>query len=162
MAVRGLNHSRQANTPKGGGPTIGELSQFAKQAGSRASARYLKLVMEFPIRPIRSDEELDQAICVLDRLLSRKRALDSQEQGYFDSLSHEIRLHEEASIPMPAVSGAEMLRHLIDARKATMTDVAEQTGIAVSTISAVLGGKRKLNRNHIENLARCFGVAPRL
>ena len=116
------------------------------------------MVMEFPIRPIRSDKELDHAICVLDRLLSRKRALDSQEQGYFDSLSHEIQLYEEASIVMPAVSGADMLRHLIDAREATMTDVAVQTGIAVSTISAVLGGKRKLNRNHIENpgpLLRC-------
>ena len=117
-------------------------------------------VSKIPIRPIRSDAELDQAICALDRLLSRKRALDSQEQGYFDSLSHEIQLYEEASIVMPAVSGADMLRHLIDAREATMTDVAVQTGIAVSTISAVLGGKRKLNRNHIETLARFFGVAP--
>ena len=28
MAVRGLNHSRQANPPKGDGPTIEDLSQF--------------------------------------------------------------------------------------------------------------------------------------
>lgn len=121
---------------------------------------YLELVLAFPLRPLCTDDELDEAIGVLDRLLSRKRPLDEHEQGYFDSLSHEVRLYEEANIPMPSVSGAALLRHLIDARSATLSEVASQTGIAVSTISSVLSGKRRLNRIHIENLAHYFGIAP--
>lgn len=112
--------------------------------------------------PLRSDEELAEAIRVLDRLLSRKKPLDDQEQGYLESLSHEIRRFEDVNVPMPAVSGVVLLRHLIDARNATLSEVALGTGIAVSTISPILSGKRQLNRTHITNLASYFGVAPGL
>ncbi len=110
--------------------------------------------------PLRSDDEFAEAIRVLDRLLSHKKPLDDQEQGYLESLSHEIRRYEDVNIPMPAVSGVALLRHLIDARDATQSEVALGTGIAVSTISSVLSGKRQLNRTHIANLACYFGVAP--
>jgi len=132
----------------------------ARVKRSGASASYLKLAAVFPIRPLRSEAELDEAIHVLDGLLSRKKPLDEQEQGYFDSLGHEIERYETANIPMPDVSGAAMLRHLIDARDITLSDVAAKAGIAVSTLSSVLRGKRELNRGHIEKLAPFFGVAP--
>ena len=41
-----------------------------------------------------------------------------------------------------------------------MTAVPAGAGIAESTISAVLGGKRKLNRTQIAKLARYFHVEP--
>ena len=63
-------------------------------------------------------------------------------------------------MPIPDVSGTAMLRHLIEARETTLSDVAATTGIAISTLSSVLRGKRELNRGHIEKLAPCFGVAP--
>ena len=75
-------------------------------------------------------------------------------------LSHEIERCEAAAYPMPAVSGAAMLRHLIEAREATLSEVAAATGIAVSTLSAVLAKKRKLNLAHIGVLAPYFGVRP--
>jgi HTH-type transcriptional regulator/antitoxin HigA len=125
-----------------------------------ASASYLKLAAAFPIRPLRNEEELDRAIAVLDELLGRKKPLDEQEQGYFDSLSHEIERYETANIAVPAVAGSEMLRHLINSRDETLSAVASQCGIAVSTLSAVLNGKRELNRRHIEKLAIVFGVSP--
>ena len=53
-----------------------------------------------------------------------------------------------------------MLRHLIEARKTTQARVAAEAGIAESTISAVLAGKRGLSRKHIEALARHFKVNP--
>jgi transcriptional regulator with XRE-family HTH domain len=51
-----------------------------------------------------------------------------------------------------------MLRHLIEAKGATQAEAARATGIAESTISAVLAGNRRLNREHIEKLARYFHV----
>ncbi len=59
---------------------------------------------------------------------------------------------------MPSVSDAGMLRHLIEAKGVTQAEVARATGIAESTISAVLAGNRRLNREHIEKLARYFHV----
>ncbi|MDB5385529.1 MAG: putative transcription regulator containing domain [Planctomycetaceae bacterium] len=159
MSMKQANVAHQASKVR---LALGGLLQFAKQSGSRASASYLKLVVAFPIRPLRNDDELNQAIGVLDRLLSRKKPLDDQEQGYFDSLSHEIEYYEDANVPMPEVSGIAMLRHLIDTRNATLSEVAAGAEIAVSTMSSVLGGKRKLNRTHIEKLARYFEVKPGL
>jgi HTH-type transcriptional regulator/antitoxin HigA len=118
------------------------------------------LAIAFPIRPLRSKTELDEAVRIVDRLLCRKKPLDEQEQGYLESLSHEIERYEEANEPIPDVSGAAMFRHLIEARDTTLSQVASAAGIAVSTLSSVLNGKRELNRRHIEKLAAFFGVAP--
>ncbi len=127
---------------------------------SVTSSAYLALVLNYPIRPIRSDEELDQAIAVVDKLLARRKPLDENEQDYLESLSHEIERYEAAAHPMPAVSDAAMLRHLIEAREVNLSAVAAATGIALSTLSSVLTGKRTLNRTHIEKLAPYFGVDP--
>jgi HTH-type transcriptional regulator / antitoxin HigA len=124
----------------------------------RVSTSYLALVVAYPIHPIRSDEDLGEAIGVIDKLLARKKPLDPQEQDYLDSLSHEVERYEAEAHPMPAVSDAAMLRHLIEARDVKLSEVAEVTGIALSTLSSVLTGKRQINRNHIEKLAPYFGV----
>ncbi len=112
----------------------------------------------FPLRPIRSDEDLDQATAVLTRLLTRRKSLTAQEKDYCEILGYEIERYEKAAYPMPAVSQVGMLKHLIEAREASLSEVAEGTGIAVSTISAILAGKRQLNMNHIKKLAPFFGV----
>jgi HTH-type transcriptional regulator/antitoxin HigA len=135
-------------------------SSAQKRTNKGASASYLRLATTFPIRPLRTGAELDQAIRVLDELLSRKKPLDEQEQGYFESLSHEIERYEAANVPFPRVTGPDMLRHLIDATGESLSEVASRSGIAVSTLSAVLNGKRELNRRHIEKLAKAFSVAP--
>jgi HTH-type transcriptional regulator/antitoxin HigA len=48
----------------------------------------------------------------------------------------------------------------IEARGTTQAQVAADTGIAESTISAILAGKRGMTRKHIESLARDFKVKP--
>ena len=53
-----------------------------------------------------------------------------------------------------------MLRHFLESRGLTSTEAAQVAGIAVSTLSSILAGKRKMNRRHIEALARFFRVAP--
>jgi HTH-type transcriptional regulator/antitoxin HigA len=53
-----------------------------------------------------------------------------------------------------------VLRHLLEARGATQAAVARENGIAESTISEVLAGKRALSRAQIGKLARYFNVGP--
>jgi HTH-type transcriptional regulator/antitoxin HigA len=120
--------------------------------------RYFDLVQKFPLRPIRSDEELTRAIAVINSLITR--ALDDGEQDYLDVLSDIVEKYEAAEHPMPPVSDAEMLRHLIDARGITQSKLAADTGILDSTISEVLNGKRQLTRKQVHAMAKYFGVRP--
>jgi HTH-type transcriptional regulator / antitoxin HigA len=122
---------------------------------------YLKLIAQLPLRPIRSDKELDRAIRMVDSLLDR-RDLKPEEEDYLDVLGDLIERYEAEAHPMAAVSDADMLRHLIETRGVSQTEVAQATRIADSTISEVLKGKRGLNRDHIGRLSRYFSVSPQV
>jgi len=121
--------------------------------------RYFELVRQFPLRPIRSDAELDEAAGMVDSLLAR-RDLAPEEEDYLDVLGDLIERYESEAHPMAPVSDAAMLRHLIDAKGVSQTELSKASGIADSTISEVLKGKRSLNRGHIGKLAQYFGVSP--
>ena len=121
--------------------------------------RYFKLVQQFPLRPIRSDVELDAAVAVMDELLDRS-VLTPQESDYLEVLSDLVERYEAETHPMEPVSDAALLQHLIEAKNVSQVEVARETRVAESTISEVLAGRRTLNRRHIGSLARYFGVQP--
>jgi HTH-type transcriptional regulator/antitoxin HigA len=121
--------------------------------------RYLELVRRFPLRPLRSDADLDAAVAVVDELLDRDHLSDA-EQDYLDVLSDLIEAYEAEAVPIRPVGDADMLRFLIENRGTTQAKVAKEAGIAESTISEVLAGKRTLNRSQIGKLARYFHVEP--
>ncbi len=121
--------------------------------------RYLDLVVQFPLRPIHSDEELEGAVKMVDSLLDR-RDLALEEEDYLEVLGDLIERYESEAHPMAPVSDAEMLRHLIEANGVFQTEICSATGIADSTPSEILKGRRSLNRSHIGKLARYFNVSP--
>jgi HTH-type transcriptional regulator/antitoxin HigA len=121
--------------------------------------RYLELILRFPLRPIRSDQELDQAIGVIDSLIDRRR-LKPEERDYLNVLSDLVERYETERHPIPPLSDSELLQHLIELKGVPQAVVASETTIAESTISEVIAGKRKLSRSHIGKLARYFGVQP--
>jgi HTH-type transcriptional regulator / antitoxin HigA len=127
------------------------------QAGPGRDA-YLELVIKFPLRPLRTDKELDRAIEMIDSLIIRGD-LEAGEQDYLDILTDIVERYEQVEHPMLPASDAALLRHLIDARGVTQSKLAADVQIPMSTISEVLSGKRRLNRNHIAVLAKYFGVS---
>ena len=120
---------------------------------------YLELVRQFPLRPIRTDAELDRAIALINSLIDRDD-LDQDEDDYLDVLGDLVEKYETEHHPIPPLSDAEMLRSLIASREITQARLAAESGIAESTVSAILSGKRVLNRGHIETLARYFRISP--
>jgi HTH-type transcriptional regulator/antitoxin HigA len=121
--------------------------------------RYLKLVRRFPLRPLRSDADLDTAIAVIDELLDRP-ALQAPERDYLDVLGDLVEAYEAEFVRVRPVGDAELLRFLLEHKGVTQAEAASGSGIAESTISEVLAGKRKLNRGQIGKLARYFHVEP--
>src|SRR5437667_6862925 len=125
----------------------------------RQRDRYLELIHQFPLRPIRNDSELDAAIAIINELIDMDK-LAAAEDDYLDVLSDLVEDYEDVAIPIRDVSDAEMLRFLLSQREETQTQLARKTDIPASTISEVLTGKRKLNRLQIGKLARHFKVEP--
>ena len=116
-------------------------------------------IRRFPLRPLRTDADLDAAVAVVDSLIDQDE-LSAPEQDYLDVLSDLVETYEDETIPIRPVGDADMLRALIEAKGVTQAQAAKEAGIAESTVSEVLAGKRKLNRTQIGKLARYFHVGP--
>ena len=130
-------------------------TKFALKGKTRDS--YLELVQAFPLTSVRSEEQLDAAQAVMDRLLTKK-ALDDGETMYLDALSDLVAAYEDEHYAIAPASDADMLRHLLEAKGVTQSQLSRDTRIAKSTISEVLAGKRPFARQMIRKLAAYFGV----
>jgi len=120
---------------------------------------YLELIRQFPLRPIRSEGELDDAIRLINLLLDKGR-LDSGARDYLDVLSNLVEDYEEKHHPIPPSTDAEMLAFLLETKHLKQNQLARETGIAASTISEVLAGTRELTRGQIAKLSAFFHVEP--
>lgn len=130
-------------------------TKFNLQGKGRDS--YLELVLAFPLSSIRSGEHLAAAQKVMDRLLA-KGDLDHGEETYLDALSDLVAVYEDEHHPIKPASDADMLRHLLAAKGVSQTQLSQDAGIAKSTISEVLAGKRPFSRQMIRKLADYFRV----
>lgn len=130
-------------------------TNFRLKAKERDS--YLKLVLAFPLASIRSDEHLDAAQQVMDRLLAKGQLKDGEET-YLDALSDLVGVYEDEHHAIEPAPDADMLRHLLEAQGVTQARLSQETGIAKSTISEVLAGKKPFSRAMIRKLADYFRV----
>ena len=137
----------------------GKQTSTIRAVYGRTEDRYLDLIRRFPLRPLRTDADLDAAIAMVVALVDQPR-LTAPEQDYLDVLSDLVEAYETETIPMRPVGDADLLRFLIDQNGITQATAATNSGIAESTISEVLAGKRKLTRTQIGRLARYFHVEP--
>src|SRR5690606_33397204 len=113
---------------------------------ARSMPTYDELVAEFPLRPIRNERQLKLACDLAGRLATRSR-LSRDAQDYLEILSQIIEAYEDQhhAINDDTVSPRDMLAFLIENHGLTLSRLAEETGIKVSTLSNILHGKRKLN-----------------
>jgi HTH-type transcriptional regulator/antitoxin HigA len=124
-----------------------------------ASSRnaYFELIKQFPLRPLRSEKDLDQASAIVDRL-AVKKSLDRAERDYLDVLADLIERYENEHHEIEPLADAEMLRFLIEQSGRSQIHLAQETGIANSTISAVLSAKRDLTRRQVAKISAYFHV----
>ena len=123
------------------------------------SQRYLALIREFPLRPIKSGAELAKARTLLHGLLDASQ-LTSPEEDYLEVLGNLMEEYEETENSVADLSPSEMLAEAMKAKGVTQTAVAAATGIPVSTISELLSEKRDFNVAHISKLCGYFGLGP--
>ena len=122
---------------------------------------YSTLCEAFPLRPIRSDEHLKQALSVAESI-DRKDSLTDDEEDYVEVLSRLIEDYEAAryAVDEKGLTGAGMLRFLIDSNHHSQVEVSKGSGIPESSLSQMLAGKRKIGVTHMITLGRFFHVDP--
>jgi hypothetical protein len=114
---------------EGRGPNLALLEEadMARTTGKTRKVperdRYFDLVRKFPLRSLRSDDDLARAIGVIDTLIVRGD-LDDGKQDYLDILTNTVEKYEDDEHPMSPVSDSAMLRHLIEARGITQSKLA--------------------------------------
>ena len=128
-----------------------------KSPGGTPSVAYWSLLERFPLRPLGTAKELAMAIRVIDDLIDRHH-LDAWEQAYLDVLSNLVSTAEEQKYPITAASDGDTFRVLCEEQGITQRDAAAAMGIANSTLSAVIHGKRRFTRGHIRRLSEYFKV----
>src|SRR5271156_3353809 len=99
---------------------MARLSAHATPHGK--ADKYLGLVRTFPLRPIRSDSDLDRAIAVIDSLITRDD-LDSGEEDYLDVLGDLVHKYEAKHDPIAPVSDAEMVQFLLESNEMAQTEL---------------------------------------
>ena len=129
-----------------------------KTRSHRVSAAYLALLRAFPPRPIRDEEEHRRAIAVVNSLLDRP-PLSTDEEDYLDVLGLLIADYEDSIYEHPDFTPVDRLRHLMEEHSLTQAALARSAGVAVTSLSDILNGKRQISPRVRAKFAECFGVS---
>jgi HTH-type transcriptional regulator/antitoxin HigA len=140
-----------------------------RRQATRAPADYLRLVAEFPLRPISSAAEYDAAAAILDRLVVRQD-LSRGQRDYLDALTLFVEAYDEQQDAAETerqrrrqqgqaadVSPVEMLKALMEHRGMTTTDLGKLLG-SKGAASEILHRKRGISKRHMARLAEHFRV----
>jgi HTH-type transcriptional regulator/antitoxin HigA len=112
-----------------------------------------------PYLSIRNEADYDRAVEQMNMLIDMVGTDENHPMyEYLDTLGTLIHAYEEAHYPMPPVTGAEILRYLMEEHDLRQTDLPEVGSQGV--VSEILNGKRELNLRQIRELARRFHVSP--
>jgi HTH-type transcriptional regulator/antitoxin HigA len=124
---------------------------------------YLDLVKRFPLRPIRTEAQYEQAARVLAGLLARadNPGLSSGESDYADALGEFLGSYDAKHYPILKVkTPLERLRLLMKLTGMNVTQLGELLGGGSGHASLIYNGKRELSKANIRKLADRFKVSP--
>jgi HTH-type transcriptional regulator / antitoxin HigA len=123
---------------------------------------YLELVKRFPLRPIRTAKDYDEAAELLDTLVLRTDLSDG-EKDYVEAISLFIEDYDRRHnvFDTSGRTPLDMLKHLMEANNMRITDLGGLLG-SKGVASEILHSKRSLSKTHIFKLAVRFNVDPGL
>jgi len=120
---------------------------------------YLKLIGEFPLRPLRNETEYKAAKAVMERLALRgENGLDDGERDYLDGLDEFISIYDQGALADRPRRGTpwQRLQSLMEDSATTTEDLEKILRCSRSLVSLTLSGKRELSKDNIRALAKHF------
>lgn len=120
------------------------------------AAHFDALNREVPLRPVRNAVDHAAAVAALERLLDAGAADETHPLADLAATIGELIGDYEDRQPRPAISGAAVLRFLMEQHGLSQAELPEVGSQGV--VSELLSGKRALNLRHARALAQRFGV----
>ena len=125
---------------------------------STTLANPTEMIRQGAPRLIHTHEELEEYTQALFALTAKPDPTPEEEEA-IELMTLLVERYEQQRYPIPAADPANVLRFLLEHIGLSQRDIAPELG-SESTVSLVLSGKRKLNRDHIARLSRRFNVSP--
>jgi HTH-type transcriptional regulator/antitoxin HigA len=118
---------------------------------------YMELIHQFPLKPLKNDEEHAQAVTILEKLMGRD--LDFGASDYLATLILIVNKYEdEHHTPEGAyLTPQQSLRAIMNANNMTQAEMGKIIG-SESMVSMFLKGERELSKSHIRALVARFRV----
>ena len=119
---------------------------------------YINLLISFPPRPIKSEEDLEKVQDIVDKLLDKEKRTEDEED-YLYLLAMLIEEYEEKQDLIPDIYGVELIKALmveLDLKQKDIIPIFKTESI----VSDVLNGKRKMTAEHIQRSAEMFHLSP--
>lgn len=141
---------------------ISEIEESVRSTSVKPKSSYFKLVEIFPLVEIQSKEQHTLALKILEKLVDYSNSQSSLDSGVIMYMRALAKLAEDFELEKyigQKVSGAEMLKYLMDLNGLRQSDLKHELG-GQSVVSEILAGKRELNLKQVRALARRFKVSP--
>ena|SRR2546425_7019750 len=124
-----------------------------------STEKYAALVEEYDFAPkmIESEREYRRCRRTLERLLFPERKLSAEEDALAGLLMHLIDVYQGATALPHRTTPRQVLQHLMEQGRLKQADLVGVFG-AISIVSEVLNGKRKINAKQARKFADHFGL----
>ena len=124
-----------------------------------AKDAYLDLFLNvYPLRPISTPEEHQQAKRALRGLAADKRDVAAQFKKVLIGIIEVYEREAHLKIDTSGVSAADIVRQLLAERNMSVNAFAKNRGISQSALSDMLNGKRDWSKSVIITVADYFGL----
>ena len=129
----------------------------ARKSESRDDDRFIELVRQLPLRPIRTKREYVAAAKVMEKLAIRgEDDLNKDELDYLDVLTDLVEAFDAAHVPASNEGTAlERLKSLLEESGTSTAELGRLLGNS-GLASQILLGRRELSKAHIRILSRHF------
>ena len=144
--------------------TIATLERKLKPLEAPVDNELLRwLYLHLPPQPIKN-RKMHRGYSEAIRILMRESgSLDAESRTaigqYLSAVIPFIEQYEKTEFPIGPATPEEVLGFLMERHDLSQYDLARELG-GQPVVSQILGGKRKLTREHIERVSKRFGVSP--
>ena len=124
---------------------------------TRDVSRYMNLLRQFPLRPIRTKQEYIAATKAMEKLALRgEDDLNRDEMDYLDVLSNLVEAYDAKHCPEPDDgTPLDRLKALLEESGMRTADLGRLLGNS-GLASQIMLGRRQLSKTHIRILSRHF------
>lgn len=122
---------------------------------------YSSLLVEYQPKAITSEDEYNQALEKIERLMAIGEDLSPEETSLLEMLAILVEAYEDTQLSLEPSSPREILLHLMEARQLKQTDLVNVIG-SKGIVSEIVNGKREISKSQAKTLGDFFSVSPAL